>query len=100
MVPNVSVEANCPSVYLPSKPSASAASAAHRNVLVRCRSFIFFTTAKFHGRLVALASRICLIAADGLVLVVTWIKTSVILMHAKRLGMRMPLATVLLRDGE
>lgn len=49
---------------------------------------------------VALATRIALILANMLMLVLTWAKTFRLKREAMRLNMKMPLSTLLLRDGE
>lgn len=45
------------------------------------------------------ATRIPVIIADALVLVLTWMKTFTHKREATRLAMRVPLSTMLLRDG-
>ena len=47
-----------------------------------------------------LVTRIPLIVADVLVICLTWIKTWNQVREGRRLGMRIPLSTCILRDGE
>ena len=47
-----------------------------------------------------LATRIAVIIGDMLVLIVTWSKTAQLYRESQRLGIKAPLATLLLRDGE
>lgn len=49
---------------------------------------------------VSLSSRIAVIMADVLVLVVTWSKSLRIYMDARRCKTNLPVATLLVRDGE
>ena len=49
---------------------------------------------------VALAMRAAVIVANTLVLILTWMKTFRIQREALRLNMRLPLSTLLLRDGK
>ena len=49
---------------------------------------------------VSLSSRIAVIIADALVLLVTWSKTLQIYMEARRCKTNLPVATLLVRDGE
>ncbi|OCH84348.1 hypothetical protein OBBRIDRAFT_695061, partial [Obba rivulosa] len=48
---------------------------------------------------VTIATRLCVIAADVLILLVTWRKTYAIKQEADRYDIKTPLATTLLRDG-
>lgn len=49
---------------------------------------------------VTIATRLCVIAADVLLLVVTWRKTYATKRDADRYGIETPFATMLLRDGK
>ncbi|OCH87934.1 hypothetical protein OBBRIDRAFT_735361 [Obba rivulosa] len=49
--------------------------------------------------LVVVATRICLIASDLILLLVTWMKTYATKRQADQLNIKTPLATMLLRDG-
>ena len=48
---------------------------------------------------VSLATRIVVIATDALVLIVTWYKTIQLYVESRRMQLKTPLATLLIRDG-
>ncbi|OCH91589.1 hypothetical protein OBBRIDRAFT_792065 [Obba rivulosa] len=48
---------------------------------------------------VAISTRVCVITADVIILLTTWLKTYSIQKHATRANMKSPLATILLVDG-
>ena len=47
----------------------------------------------------SLATRIVVIATDALVLIVTWYKTIQLYVESRRMQLKTPLATLLIRDG-
>lgn len=53
-----------------------------------------------HCLTVSLSTRIALILADIIVLVVTWIRAIGVVREASRIKVRVPLGQVLIRDGE
>ncbi len=50
--------------------------------------------------LVSLTTRIAVIVGDVLVLAVTWMKTAHVYREARRLNLKSPLVTMILRDGK
>ena len=48
---------------------------------------------------VSLATRMVVIATDALVLIVTWYKTIQLYVESRRMQLKTPLATLLIRDG-
>ncbi|KAI0774927.1 hypothetical protein BD413DRAFT_611911 [Trametes elegans] len=52
------------------------------------------------GRVVSIATKAATIAADSILIALTWIKTFAIQRDSHKAKMRTPLATLLLRDGE
>ena len=53
-----------------------------------------------HGSIVSLATRIALMVADALVLLLTWIKTFGVKTSADKYKVNTPFLTLILRDGE
>ena len=69
--------------------------------LSRCRFTFYYRGALLkYENLVSLGTRVTAIIGDIFVLLVTWSKTASSYREARRLGIRAPLATLLLRDGE
>ncbi len=66
---------------------------------------LFYMPSLFHqalnvcGATVALGTRLAVITADAIVLAVTWTKTYTTRKDGLRLGMEIPLTSLLLRDG-
>ena len=55
---------------------------------------------RYSLHLVSMTTRVAVIIADVLVLLVTWSKTAQLYRESRRLGIKAPLATLMIRDGE
>lgn len=71
----------------------------HRDTVVSVLEFLLQIYDDFDVLSVTLLTRLSLIVADIIVLIVTWIKTFSLFKEASRLGIHMGISETLLRDG-